>query len=57
MTAALQGYARKTATPIDALTFKTNVREVFGDDITEGPADGVNIHGLFLQGAKWGAAR
>ena len=53
MTAALQGYARKTATPIDALQFRTNVRDFFGDNVTEVPEDGVNVHGLFLQGAKW----
>lgn len=57
MTAALQGYARKTATPIDALQFRTNVREVFGDQIEEAPEDGVNIHGLYLQGAKWDYGR
>ena len=57
MTAALQGYARKTATPIDALQFRTNVRAVFGEAITAPPADGVNIHGLYLQGCKWDLGR
>lgn len=57
MTAALQGHARKTAIPIDALQFRTNVREVFGDQIEEEPDDGVNIHGLYLQGAKWDYGR
>jgi len=31
MTAALQTYARKTATPIDQLQFSTNVKDIFGD--------------------------
>lgn len=53
MTAALQTYARKTATPIDALQFKTNVREYYADEVKEAPDDGVNIHGLYIQGAKW----
>jgi len=53
MTATLQGYARKTQTPIDALQFSTNVRDFFGDDIKIVPETGTNIHGLFLQGAKW----
>ena len=53
MTASLQTYARKTQTPIDALQFKTNVKAVFAEDITEAPEDGVNIHGLYLEGAKW----
>lgn len=53
MTAALQAYARKTRTPIDALRFRTSVRDVFGDGIEEPPEDGVNVHGVYLQGAKW----
>lgn len=53
MTAALQTYARKTATPIDALQFRTNVRDFYADAVKEAPEDGVNIHGLYLQGAKW----
>jgi len=53
MTAALQTYARKTKTPIDALQFKTNVRNFFQDAVTIVPDDGVNIHGLFLEGATW----
>lgn len=48
MTAALQSYARKTATPIDALQFKTNVKDFYSDAVTEAPEDGVNIHGLYL---------
>ncbi len=48
MTAALQTYARKTATPIDTLSFKTHVLEYFEDGVKEEPSDGVNIHGLFF---------
>jgi hypothetical protein len=36
MTAALQEYARKTQTPIDALQFKTNILPEFAEEITEG---------------------
>jgi len=53
MTAALQTYARKTRTPIDTLRYRTEISTLHGSDITEMPANGVNIHGLFLQGAKW----
>ena len=53
MTATLQTYARKTQTPIDTLAFKTHVLDYFEDGVKEDPTDGVNIYGLFLQGAKW----
>lgn len=53
MTATLQQYSRKTKTPIDTLSFKTHIREYYEDGVKEYPDDGVNIHGLFLQGAKW----
>ena len=53
MTASLQTYARKTQTPIDALQFKTNIKGIFEEQVEEAPEDGVNIHGLFLEGARW----
>jgi len=53
MTATFQTYARKTATPIDTLAFRTVVRDEQEEQLQEFPEEGVNIHGLFLQGAKW----
>jgi dynein heavy chain len=53
MTAALQTYARKTKIPIDKLVFKTIMHEQMGQDITEGPDEGVFIYGHFLEGCKW----
>lgn len=55
MTATLQAYARKTSTPIDTLAFKTHIMEFFEDSVKKngGPEIGVNVHGLFFQGAKW----
>jgi len=55
MTAVLQTYARKTKIPIDTLLFRTEVRKVKESEITEAPTDGVNIHGLFLDGCRWDA--
>ena len=53
MTATLQTYARATMTAIDTLAFKTNVVGIRGEDVKEAPESGVNIHGLYFQGAKW----
>ena len=49
----MQTFARRTFTPIDTLTFRTQVRSEQAEDIKEPPEEGVNIHGLFLEGAKW----
>ncbi|OMJ81043.1 hypothetical protein SteCoe_18549 [Stentor coeruleus] len=57
MTAALQMYARMTKTPIDTLKFRTEVIPKTHHQITEGPSKGVNIHGLFMQGARWDTHR
>ena len=53
MTATLQTYARKTQIPIDTLRFRAESRNIEKSDLRSEPADGVNIHGLFLQGCKW----
>lgn len=53
MTASLQTYARKTQTPIDVLKFKTHVRNYGPDNVEEVPEDGINMHGLFMEGARW----
>jgi dynein heavy chain len=52
-TAVLQTYARKTDEAIDTLTFRTNVLTNYRGNISSVPEDGVNIHGLFIQGASW----
>jgi dynein heavy chain len=54
MTASLQTYARKMAIPIDKLKFMTHVRNYGPDDPEcEVPENGVNMYGLFIEGAKW----
>lgn len=35
------------------MAFKTYLKEYYESEVTEYPDDGVYIHGLFLQGAKW----
>jgi dynein heavy chain len=49
----LQTYARKTSEAIDTLTFRTNILDKSKKEVEKIPEDGLNIHGLFLQGASW----
>eukprot|EP00439_Symbiodinium_sp_Y106_P064710 s2832_g10.t1 len=54
MTAALQLHARKTKIPIDTLEFFSEVTAVQDSTTLQAPPpNGVNIHGLFLQGCGW----
>ena len=53
MTATMQTYARSTGKPIDTLGFTTHVLDIMGDEVRSAPEIGVNIHGMFMQGAKW----
>merc|ERR1719446_24970 len=53
-TSALQAYARKYKEPIDLLEFVPTVKPYAGlDDVPEPPADGVYIHGVFMEGARF----
>jgi len=58
MTAAMQVHARKTKIPIDTLKFwsePTLIEDGTSDDV-QPQENGVNIHGMFLQGCGWNFA-
>ena len=62
-TSALQAYARKYKEPIDLLEFVAIVKPyqvavpsvVTTDDVPGAPDDGVYIHGMFMEGARFDA--
>ena len=53
MTAVLQTHARKTAIPIDTLSFKTAMTDRWSTQVTSTPEHGAYIYGLFMQGARF----
>jgi dynein heavy chain len=56
MTASMQVYARSTKIPIDTLTFWTEPTGFAEEEHAPAQECGVNVHGLFLQGAGWSLA-
>ena len=57
LTSALQMYARRYQEPIDMLVFSAHVQQYTGlDDTPAPPDDGVYVHGMFVEGARYDAA-
>jgi len=53
MTASMQVYARSTKIPIDMLSFWSEPTSYTDPETAPRQEKGVNVHGLFLQGASW----
>ena len=58
LTAVLQNHARMRAIPIDRLSFCFDVTpHDLASEIKAAPAEGVFIHGLFMESVKWDKVR
>ena len=53
MTGTLQTYARKYQVAIDTLSFEFKALREQPEEVEEGPDDGIYVHGLYLEGARW----
>lgn len=57
LTAVMQVTARQTGLPLDKMTIETHITTLFSSDQvtkeTPPPLDGVYVHGLFIEGARW----
>ncbi|KAL4487471.1 hypothetical protein ABPG72_006991 [Tetrahymena utriculariae] len=57
LTGVLQTYARSHKIPIDELQFSFRILDFDKEQCTTKPTDGVNIYGLYLEGAQWDRRR
>lgn len=53
LTAVMQTTARRNGWPLDKTVIATDVTRLLPEQVDGPPKDGVYIHGLFLEGARW----
>ncbi|GAB6022905.1 Dynein heavy chain 9, axonemal [Chamberlinius hualienensis] len=53
LTAIMQSTARKNEMPLDKMCLQVDVTKKGPEDLTSPPRDGVYVHGLVLEGARW----
>ncbi|CAE7915366.1 Dnah12, partial [Symbiodinium sp. KB8] len=56
LTGALQNFARKYTVAIDEVEFNVDMLKQDQQGINQPPVDGVYVHGMFLDGARWDKA-
>ena len=49
----MQSTARKNELPLDRMSLACEVTKKNKDELTGPPRDGANIHGLFMEGARY----
>ncbi|XP_065217396.1 dynein beta chain, ciliary [Planococcus citri] len=53
LTAIMQNTARKNELPLDKMCLQCDVTKKQKEDFTSPPREGVYIHGLYMEGARW----
>ena len=49
----MQSTARKNELPLDRMSLACEVTKKIKDELTGPPLEGANIHGLFMEGARY----
>ncbi|XP_035709844.1 dynein beta chain, ciliary [Folsomia candida] len=53
LTAIMQSTARKQELPLDKMCLQCEVTKKIREEFTAPPREGANVHGLFMEGARW----
>jgi dynein heavy chain, axonemal len=53
LTSVMQETSRQYEWPLDKMCLKVEVTKQFLEEITQSPIEGVYLHGLYMEGARW----